>query len=571
MHPPSHLMTSHSHPRPPGRPGPEPPCPAPEEAGFALIAVMLLLVALLTLSIVAFNESGINSTSSQRTDSAAQADATASAGLSAALFDLVGGDFQCQLSAQPVLGSGGPPNAGTDSYTVSIAYYSTTWAAGTTPPAGDAIACSGGVASSPPATALVVSTGTSSFGAISSNETVTEQVAVSPVPQYYAAFSASTAAMNLTNLDVPQTASAGGAPSPSGPGPGQTPPPPPEGVIYTAGAVTNSGSCPTEAASIVAFGDSTLTSCTVTGSVQVGHGSLTLSQSTVDGNATIGGGSVVMSHATVYGDVMASDDVSLCPGSGAEPSQCSTLTPEGPTTIAGSATADTGTVQIDGTSIATETPPCSAYQLAGDQIDGCVTSTSGTGVSPPASLSLPALGPPSQAAWQADGYSGYVPTTNCASVASDLAAETAPTVIYANCALNLTSLGTLTLNYDTAIYATGGITIGGGTNFQPPKGSTPGSLQLSLIVPDPVGGASCSTNDYNITDSNSTALPTSIATFAYTPCTLSTSAAVTMAGEIVAGAISPAQPLSISYSPFTPPGMVFGYQALVESRTVTQL
>lgn len=570
-------MTSHCRPHPPGRPGPVPPGPIPEEAGFALIAVMLLLVALLMLSIVAFNESGINSTSSQRTDSAAQADGSASTGLSAAVFDFVSGDFPCQLSSQPVLGSGAPADAGTNTYTANISYYSTTWAAGSAPPSGSSIACTGGVAASAPATAVVVSTGTSSFGAISSNETITEQVAVTPAPQYYAAFSASTAALNLSDLDVPQTAAAAGAPPPPGPGPGPgggsgTQTAPPEGHIYTAGAVGDSGPCNTEAASIIAFGNSTLNNCNITGSVQVGGGTLTLdNNSTVAGNVTVGGGSVVMSHATVDGDVTASTDVSLCPGNGPEPSQCSALGPQGAATIGGSATADTGTVQIDGSPIGTETPPCSTYQLAGDQIDGCITSTSGQSVTPPSSVSLPTLGPPSQSAWAADGYSGYVTTNNCASVAHDLAAETAPTVIYASCALNLTSLGTITLNYDTAIYATGGFTIGAGTTFQPPAGSTSGSLQLSLIVPAPAGGASCSTNGYNITDSNGGALPTTIATFAYTPCTFSTSAAVTMAGEVVAGAITPAQPLSISYSPFTPPGLVFGYQALVVSRTITQL
>lgn len=542
------------------------------EQGFALLAVMLVLSILLTVSLVAFSESGVDLTGTQRADVALAADTTSGAGVADALYDIADGNFVCALTKASLLSSpanaAGAPSA---SYSVTVAYFGADWTPGTTP--GPSMPCP--TQGSVPAAALITSTGSSALGSLHSQETISEQIAISVAPQGFVAYSAGPAGLDLTNLQVVKP---GG---PAGPVGGQ-------GVIYSKGPVSDSGSsCAPQSpwATVVTEAGANLHNCNVGGSLSVGGGNLVLSATPVGGYVTVGGGDAVLGASTVAGNVVASGNVHLC-GNNPTPSWCSGLS-GATSTIYGSVTAASGGVTIDSTPVASGAgTPCPATSVDGVTIDGCVTDASGNRVSPPEPVSLPDLGSPDINAWAAAGYSvdenaACSGGTNTAgSVPYDLAHLSANTLIVADCpstGVNLSNLGTIKLgstgrpgtSYNAAVFVTGGITVDGNTSFAPAGSS---AAQLSLIVPQPTSFTSSSCDStYNVVDSAGSLTSGSAAVFVYTPCVFTDGAPAKLTGEIVAGQIQLSKPLSMTYASFTPPGLIFAYLTRVEQRRITGL
>jgi hypothetical protein len=89
-------------------------------------------------------------------------------------------------------------------------------------------------------------------------------------------------------------------------------------------------------------------------------------------------------------------------------------------------------------------------------------------------------------------------------------------------------------------------------------------------VPTPSTSYTCSSGDYNITDSNGPAIPNNISAFIFTPCQFSTTAPVNMLGEVMTDTLASTAPLTIGFSYFAPPGLSFGFQVVPEQRVVTK-
>jgi type II secretory pathway pseudopilin PulG len=602
----------------------------PEDKGFVLIAVVLLLTVLLILALIAFGDSQVNRATSAQANANTQADATANAGLAAALYDLESstGQFPCSNSGQPVLTSAvfpqsnGGPKTPTDSYSVTIDYYSSDWTIGSNPPGTSApsyIACSaGGVATATPTAAWITSTGSSTLNPSKAKEVVSEQVHISAVPQGYVAFQAPPApsctgaescpwslgtspTLSLAQLLVKQ---------PSGGTTVST-----QGIVYTQGQLSDGGNkacggLPGMAskppgdpyshfyyATLVASGSLTLdNNCEVAGDVDLGPGattpgSLTTSQGGVDGDVNVSGGNMVMSNSIVWGNVSAGDasgtygNIELCPSTKPTtyPPGCTTSLSTGPSTIYGTATA-TGTVSLGSTAEPTSSqinnPPCPAITGSGDKIGNCIQVSAPYSTPAPTQIFLPVMATPASgnfaaSAWKSGGYSTILSgdcSTGASGVAAEAAAATVPTIIVVptgapSCTSDtLTISSAISLKTSVAIFAPS-ITLGGGSNFTvATKGS---SEQLFLIAEEPPGG-SC--ND-NITVSNGNALSaTGIDSVVYSPCTLSVTANATTTGEALAQNFSlGTSTLTMYYTPLAVPGLTFGYQAVVEERNISQL
>lgn len=557
-----------------------------------MIAVVLLLSVLVLMAVLAFTETGENSTNTLRSASAGQADAAATAGLSAAVYGIVNttnSNFPCSVTSQNsgqeqylLNPSQDPANEGNEQFSATITYYTSSWTPGAAPSSAVTGSGPGGCPTSAdptPGAAVITSTGTSKMANFTSSEVVQEQVQIEVASQSYVAYSGSGSALDLHNLQVqPPSSSTSNV-----------------GTIYTNGPVTNSGPCGKNGtgATIVAFGNSTLSNCgPIGGDIDVGNGNLTLSQSAVSGNVKVSGGYVVVTNGgnSAAQNVSASNNVYLCDQEPAAsqlgPCSGSGLT-YGAMTI-GSATSAASTV-----SVGSDQPPTSSSSFGpyhGVTV-GAVTNTSGFAVTPPSAYSLPALGSPSQTAWAANGYSTFESTSNCTGNATQagsvlyyLANITSNTVINATCGtggLNLSNDGNIFLgtnsgtktNYNVALFVSGsgGITLGGSTQFQAPSA---GNVELTLAETEPAGfsySTSCTGGNYNVNDSDGNVAQTAVDMFIYTPCSFSFSGGGTINGEIIAGNLSLTKPLIMNYSAFTPPGLVFGYLAIVQQRQVVQL
>lgn len=600
-----------------------------EDPGFVLISVVMLLTVLLILALIAFGDSAVNRATSVQANANIQADATANAGLAAALYDIQSstGQFPCSNSGAPVLTSAvfpqseGGPKSPTDTYSVTIDYYSSDWTIGSNPPGTSSssyIACSpGGVATATPVAAWITSTGSSTFNPSKAQEVVSEQVHISAVPQSYVAFQAppppgctgagscpwslgTSPTLSLSQLLVAQPS--GGTTVSS------------QGIVYTQGQLSNGGAkaCnglkgmvskpPSDPyshyydATLVASGSLTLdNNCEVAGDLDLGPGattpgSLTLSQGGVDGDVNLSGGNAVMSNSIVWGNVSAGDpsgtygSIELCPSTTPTtyPTGCSSSLSTGPSTIYGTATA-TGTVSLgstaEPTSAQVNNPPCPATTASGDTIGNCIQVSVPYSTPAPTQIFLPTMATPvsgnfAASAWQNGGYA-TIESGNCSTGASGVAAEaaaaTTPTVIVVptgapSCASDTLTITTnIHLQTSVAIFAPS-ITLGGGSAFSPASKGV--SAQVSLIAEQP-SGSSC--ND-NLTVSNNALSAAGITSFLYSPCTLSVTANATMTGEAVAQNFSlGTSTLTMFYSQLSVPGLNFGYQAVVEERNISQL
>jgi|GEM_PF-6563795 len=582
-----------------------------DEDGAALIMVVVIVSILVLLSFIAFVSAANNDVSVNSYDVSTQADATAAAGAAAALYDIESstGTFPCSLASTKLLptSSGGLTNAGKSSYSVGIDYYSAY-----PPSSSNLISCTGGSVTPVPTSlkaAVVKSTGKTVTGPVSSTETITEQVYISVVPNDYSVFSGGAGTLDLSNLVAEGS---GTTPSGSGTvyangdvsivsagGPGAACATPPAPSLSAPNPPANSF-----VASIVAQGNLSITNCFVNGSVFLGtdssnNGNLVLSQATVDGGATTSSGSATISDSQVVGNLSAgggsTGSVVLCPNPlGAHPpTGCGTLKAGG-SIVNGSVTAQ-GTVTVGTTSEPAGTPPCSTTNTGGDQVVGCITPASPYTVTSPGQLSLPTFTTDSTgsdwfSAWASAGDSAgngaastatVINTSTCTgtgagSVWSDVNGETGPTVVIANCGISWSS-GNLNAPYNTAIIASGGISLSGNFAFTQPNpgpGKQPTAAQISLVVPTPTSSYTCGSSLNTTIGSNMAGPQTQNDTFfVYTPCTLTVSSAVSFAGELAANALSVTKKVQLSYpsstTAFSPPGFNFGFQVVVESRYVT--
>ncbi|HUC35782.1 MAG TPA: hypothetical protein VMR97_01520 [Acidimicrobiales bacterium] len=546
------------------------------EAGFALIAVMLLVTVMLILSLVAFSESGYNLSNAVHVGAGGGADGSASAGIAWADYQIESENFPCGTNTATLPSA---PNAGTDKYSVTVTYYNTL--ALSLP----ADACPQNGASTP-AAALVLSTGTASLGDVSSSETIQQLLSLTANPGNYVLFSSSTLVpLDLSNIQISQPG-----------GPANTTP---SGQVYANDDVIGTN-CPGPGyASIVAFGSLTLNNCKVSGSVTLdddllGNGALTLSQSSVGVDATTAAGDITMSHSTLGGSALADGNILMCPTGPLPPPSCVGLN-NGTSTIAFNAASSTGTVTVGAT---TPAATCGGYTdpQSHDSVGGCVEPDDGTQIPTPPVFSLPTLYSPdnggsqaqknSYTAWHNSGGYAVDDNASCAgtgsgSVYNDIKTATGPTAIVANCALTLAAPDTnLPLNYNIAIFASGGFTLGGGFAFQNPGGAAscgnannPNPCQLSLIVPTPTSVPACVLGSPGITIAQGGGgdIPNqnTVDTMLFTPCTVSVNDNLQMFGQIFAGTIAESIPplpkgtINITFAqPVHPPtpGLVFGYQ-----------
>lgn len=603
-----------------------------DDAGFALIAVILLAAVLVMLALVAFGDIAWEQNSGRGVNTTAQADAAAQTGLAAAKYDISVLSTACSLPWTGVVTSGAPANTPASSYSVSVNYYTTT-----TPNSADADTCNAttnaGVTTyslaSAAQSATILSTGAANVGGkwsaatannltnvASSNssgayvggntstETIEEQVSISGVSaNSYVIFAGSSLTTSVNNQ---LTVSASNAT------------PPLLGEIYVNGNFsTGTAGCPGagEDATLVTSGNLTLDSCTVDGSVAASgnillqNGASIGASSSAPSNATASNGSIVMDGSNIYGNAVArgssSSSIQLCPKSTTPTSPCSQLpssTDTGASTIWGSADAS-GTV-TEGISSEEanapyyEAPPCSAVsdKVGGDNnaIDGCITTQdSSTSANVSSSLGLPTIAAPTTAG---NSWTGYTldANANCNSGSDpnsvyNLLASSTPQVIVlgSSCSGVLNFSTNITLTANMAVFAPNGISLAQNFKFATAGGNT-SKLQLSLIVPTPTSSYSCGTASspsYSITiNGKSFPNPAGASPYAgiyedfYTPCYMSLpTGAVTAYGSMIAeyynflnSSGQAKGQLTISYNPFAPPGLTWGYVVQTEQHFVVQ-
>ncbi len=562
-----------------------------------------MMAVLAALTMTAFAETSVARLAGSATSLADTAAAgAAQAGLAQSEYDMEQGNFCSALTDQNVTSAApGVSNSADASYTVTVAYY----AKFASPPSGP-IACSGGALTGSPQEAVVTSTGSARVGQASATQTETDLVHLAEIQPTFAAFQASNASpVNLNDLWLSV---------PSGPGSG----PAYQGELYTNGPLSGptASTCEDFEGSIVATGPWTFgTSCssgsggpgpgpgpgpapspttapsqmTVSGSVSIA-GQLTLNDANVGGNVTAQGsgssGNLTISDSTVGGNALASGNIVMCTNPSDGTAACDSTT-AGDSYVNGTATAGGsvyfGSAAQEATTAGT-TGSCQATTgSAGDTITGCVTPNSTSSVSSPLSYpTLPALTTPAASGrWTEAGYT-VVQATSCngtgaGSVAADAAAATGQQVIEAptGCALDVTSNVVLQPSATVAIFAPCGVTVGSGGSFtlpSPPPGESY-TAQLGLIVPSSAASSSCSSSD-GVTISTGTPFqqggPATVSAFIYTPGTFTSTAKASMTGEVLAETLDPTAPLSIVSSPYSPPGLVFGYTVLVYQHYVSR-
>lgn len=199
------------------------------------------------------------------------------------------------------------------------------------------------------------------------------------------------------------------------------------------------------------------------------------------------------------------------------------------------------------------------------------TSDASTLPTPIVQESLPAVPEPTSgstaaAAWASAGYTTVITNNTCTtgsggiySTISALSSATTPEVIMTTCALTFSSIYTLTLAHNAAIFSTGGFTFASGGIYTLTTSASTGA-DLYLMVPSSVNGTAvtCSSGSPGITEnSGDYSFSSKLDVLMYTPCTISVGASNdTMYGQMYAGTISlGSSNVSVEYEPVpTVPG-----------------
>lgn len=570
------------------------------EEGFALLAVMLVVVVVLGLMAVALLDVGASNAGATSAQTQAQAQASAQAGLAEAAYEIdsaaTSADLPCTLGTTALAGGSTPAHS---TYQVAITYYpGSAVDQGETSDA--AYSCAQAQANDPVQSALVEATGVATDGAVSSTARLAETLEVTDDTTGYLIFTQDTVDLGAaTTIERSRTRPG----TTSAPARSQTVNASTIPIAYSATGITDDvaqtsilggllgyGSCPqaTQNVSLVALGTITEGGCPadVTGSTW-STGNLTWSGGAIYGNAVVSQGTATTSTtvdgdlalsggADIGGDAVASGvsgDITLtgtnsasgpsvpCPSIGTSAGSTTPLPGHGTQTCVGGRATASGTVTTSD----------------GGTVEGTVTDDSPVAVPPPPSIPFPAYVAPisasnggttaqqaADAAWSAAGYDVLAPSTACSSllgdilgsvltpVAATLESLSGPAVIVTDCPFADLGLSAITFTHNLAIFDSGGIDLAGTTPaITLASAITGGPLpQLLLSVPSPSAtlppapSSSFCTTASSITGTlpdlsigGLDVLPASLPTFFYTPCTFTDDAA-SLTGEIVAGQVN---------------------------------
>lgn len=562
------------------------------EEGFALLAVMLVVVVVLGLMAVALLDVGASDAGATSAQTQAQAQASAQAGLAEAAYDIdsaaTSADLPCTLGTTALAGGSTPAHS---TYQVAITYYP-----GSAVDQGEtsdtAYSCAAAQANEPVQSALVEATGVATDGAVSSTAKLAETLEVTDDTTGYLIFTqdavdlgaattiersrtrpgttsapARSQTVNASTIPIAYSESGitddvvGGSPCPQAT----------QNVSLVALGTIAEGGCPADVTgSTWSTGNLTWSGGAIYGNAVVSEGTATTS-TTVDGDLALSGGADVGGDAiasgiggdiTVTGTNSGSGPSVPCPSLGPAPGSTTTPLPgHGTQTCVGGRGTASGTVTTSD----------------GGTVIGTVTDDSPVAVPPPPSIPFPAYVAPisasnggttaqqaADAAWSAAGYDVLAPSTACSSllgdilgavltpVAATLESLSGPAVIVTDCPFADLGLSAITFTYNLAIFDSGGIDLAGTTPAITLASAIAGGPlpQLLLSVPSPSAtvppaptSSFCATTSSitdiapDITIDGADVLSSSLPTFFYTPCTFTDDSA-SLTGEIVAGQVN---------------------------------
>jgi len=399
-----------------------------DDAGFVLVTVVLLSVVLMALAMTAFAVTGFNITGASETLEEVQATASVEAGISAAYHAIASAPnasyLPCKLGGRLPTGSGGA----TGTYSVQIAYFSTT---GDPPPTASALSCStvqGGAVV--PIEANITVTGTGLFGQSSATQSAESLVSVVAEATGYAIFSASGLSLsNGVSVSTPGNEAA---------------------TIYVGG----SASCPNSVdvmASMVALGSVSMSNaCTISGWVW-SAGSLTMSNvAQIDGNAVVSGagnGINMTNHSSIKGNALATGPIQVI----------------SPAAISGS--------QVDDSS---DVPSPPSIPLPGLSLDAAGWQAAGYVVEPPNDDCNPA---------SSDPYGIYAEL-------DALSSATSREVLQTTCSIDLYGNQVVSVDHSVAIFASGGFNFSNNSQIASADG-TSHTVDLIVPSSGTSGGSGC--------------------------------------------------------------------------------
>ena len=508
-----------------------------DDDGQALIIVLILAVALITMVTFAVSSSVANLNSSANYANSSQAQLTAYSGLSYATSAMtaVGTTIPmlpCPSAAHPITGTMPLPKTagGYATYSVTINYYSDSAATAL-------LACNGtgntfSTGNTPtgvPVSAILTSTGTSPK---TTPVTMQETVSVS-TPQLFPAFQFAMFSPGTVDL----TASVAVNQIPAGQYPGQTTAGPSpdvsggtfsectdgtvlEGNVFSYSSIDVNSSCIIDGNLYVQGDVSFSRSVHIKGNVYAYGGSVSLTGKPASSAPTIDGSIYAIADAKsgVGGTITANTNYPTIHGS---------LYATGAITYISNATIGILPVTPNDTAIASWTMPAQAAfpPLMPGPAAADITSLQNAGytvyqVPGPLYLTCDAL---------------FSTSTTLLSLIDSLGST--KTAIYApTCTPKMTGLGIATpyIVSTDMIWVLGGFEANGTTVFTLPLTASPGTTyNLSIIVPYTHGGTSCKKGG-GITFTNSTKFDSRINVLLYTPCTANFTVSPSMNGQILA-------------------------------------
>ncbi|MHB1509135.1 MAG: hypothetical protein ACYCST_04470 [Acidimicrobiales bacterium] len=457
-----------------------------DDSGQALVLALVTSMLLVAAFTVAVASAVANLSFASQYDGTTNASLAAASGIDAAIASMRGdtsyASFPCALSAALSV-----PGMTDSSYSVTMQYSN-----GSTP-----LTCPGpGLGgTTPPTSAVLVSTGSAPHGSASADEAVLSIAAggtAAPAALSYAIFTPNN--VDLTNGDVIDQ-------SGSNPAPG----------IYAGGTLTCDNGVLTEG-SVVTYQSVDLTNnCTIGGALTSAGAVSMANSASVGGSLTSYGGGLTMTGSARIGGsaTETSGDISLANSS----------------TIVGSASSS-GSISLSGTS-----------SIGGTQVayDAALT---GETMPPPVPFPTVDANPND---YQSAGWTVIdVPTSSCAayfysysSGASDpfmtaIASATTKTFVYApTCAVTYENAHTFDLNADVVLDVAS-LTLGNSNTF---TSTTSTVRDLSVLAST---SSTCTTSTTDFSASNLVDFTSTVDAFIYTPGEVSYANSPSMSGQILA-------------------------------------
>jgi Tfp pilus assembly protein PilX len=524
-----------------------------EERGQALVVALILVAVVALLTLVALGDSVFATSSTTRAATTTEGSTSASAGISAALYDISEGHYFCKIKTTKLTsGAAGTTNQ----YSVKIIYFQsyTKTNPEPTPTTSNTVQCTQPTSTThAPATALTActtptsprtpesaskalpdgvtfgaallcATGRSSAGPRTSIATIRELVRTYPLNPGYVLYSHSSTGLDLSRVRMLNSTTTNDGTA--------------TGTIYSSSSIFVTG--PNASKQIRGEHPHTDTcllgtltartrivmkkTCLIGSSVSLFTTKIT--NSVVIGTSSTANGNISLANSWLMGNASAAGSLNLCPVTVARNPTCATLvTGTGNTTkmggaFAGKTTIDKVTVHAAdtvfvGTNKYVAAPSQAQFcTLSGTTgkivVTGCAYPTStGFSVSPPKNVAFPTVVAPvgssstraqaiAVSLWTKAGYA-IKQTSTCGSgttsVVADMNSATKNTVVVATCPVVFSGV-TVTMNHNVALFAPTGITIRTGVHFNPGTRST---AQLFLMVPTPSSGSCSTSNNITIT------------------------------------------------------------------------